>query len=1118
MPPKRKRSSTSCASQAKRHKQNQRLDPAKRQEEAERQRLRRQEASTRATTSTSARCEVYSQHRRRQRDAEAHRVARQDEERRSQERIRDASARRLAREDPATRREEQQQNTAAHQESRADPRYRAQEQQANTTRRQQVRASTHPSFRGFNYQPHNFFNTTDVGALSVECTHCGALKFPEETESLCCLKGNVQLEAFPQPQSFLRHLYEGTDSAGRHFLHTIRKYNSAFQMTSFGCNEITMAGFNPSFRVQGQVYHRIGSLVPSAGESPKFSQIYFIDNQQTELATRCGIVDGLRLDIVRGINELLHDNNHYVQLIKVAKEIFEQHDEPANVRVVINENKRPVGEHARRYNSPMCDEVGVLMPNDNVNNRDIVLHYRDGSLQRISELHRGYDPLQYPLLFSYGTDGWHINLKLANGRKLTAMVYYRYHIMVRQQVPVMLKAKWLFQQFLVDTYCKIETERLQFLRREQKSLRADCYQDLRDAMVDGDGDPRNVGRRVILPSSFTGGPRYMHERQQDAMTYVRKYGHPDLFITMTTNPNWPEIRNNLLPGQEPLDRPDLVARVFRLKVKKLLEMFTKEMIFGKPRARLYSIKWQKRGLPHCHLLLWLIPEHKITPDTIDDVICAEIPDPTVDPELHQIVTCNMVHGPCGSINPDSPCMEDGRCSKSYPKQFKADTQLGADSYPLYRRRSPEDGGQVATINMRVMGSRITQEIDNRWIVPYNKLLLRSLNCHCNVELCMSIKSIKYVLKYIHKGCDQATFALRSHQVDEISDFQNARYISSSEAAWRILEFPIHERFPPVEQLAVHLENGQRVYFTEDTAREQVSGDPPKTTLTEFFVLCQSDDFARTLLYQEVPQYYTWSRKTWNRRKQGKDVAGHPGVKEAQVIGRVYTISPRQGECFYLRLLLHHVRGPQSFADLRTVEGDLCSSFRDACLRLGLLEDDNQYHLAMDEASVSNSPASLRTLFAVILTWCEPSNPLEIYENHKEDMAEDFLHQQRTQHQDEDLEFNDDIFNVALNDLQEKVISMGGRELSEYGLPHPQTVDSDRFARVYRREIDYNHEEQQAYINCNVPLLTADQRDVYDTFCSMIDRDEGGMLFLDAPGGTGKTFLINLILAKLRSVQ
>ena len=191
-----------------------------------------------------------------------------------EEQQRDTAARRLAREDPVTRREEQQQDTASHQQARADPLYRALEQQANTARRQQVHASTHPSFRGLNYQPHSFFNTTDVGTLSVECTHCGALKFPQETKSLCCLKGNVQLEAFPQPQSFLRHLYEGTNTAGKHFLTSIRKYNSAFQMTSFGCNEITMAGFNPSFRVQGQVYHRIGSLVPSTGESPKFSQIY----------------------------------------------------------------------------------------------------------------------------------------------------------------------------------------------------------------------------------------------------------------------------------------------------------------------------------------------------------------------------------------------------------------------------------------------------------------------------------------------------------------------------------------------------------------------------------------------------------------------------------------------------------------------------------------------------------------------------------------------------------------------------------------------------------------------------------------------------------------------------
>ena len=162
--------------------------------------------------------------------------------------------------------------------------------------------------------------------------------------------------------------------------------------------------------------------------------------------------------------------------------------------------------------------------------------------------------------------------------------------------------------------------------------------------------------------------------------------------------------------------------------------------------------------------------------------------------------------------------------------------VGSDSYPLYKRSSPDNGRQISTITMRIGSSRINQEVDNRWIVPYNKLLLRSMNCHVNVELCMSIKSIKYVLKYVHEGCDQAIFTLQSNhssQVDEISDYQNARYVSSNEAVWRILEFPIHERDSSVQQLAVHLENGQRVYYTEDTARDQVSRNPPKTTLTEF---------------------------------------------------------------------------------------------------------------------------------------------------------------------------------------------------------------------------------------------------------------------------------------------
>jgi len=517
----------------------------------------------------------------------------------------------------------------------------------------------------------------------------------------------------------------------------------------------------------------------------------------------------------------------------------------------------------------------------------------------------------------------------------------------------LLQGARLFQQYLVVAYCKIETERLQFLRCEQKALGADSYISLRDSILAIDGDPRQVGQRVVLPATYTGGPRYMHERQSDAMAYVRRMGRADFFITMTCNPQWPEIADNLLPGQQAQDRPDMVARVFRQKHKKLMELIVKEAAFGKVRAWLYSIEYQKRGLPHAHILTWQDPQYKIRPEEIDLVIAAEIPDKDKDPQLHKLVLSHMIHGPCGAINMNSPCMVDRQCTKHFPKTFLQCTEQGIDSYPKYRRRKPEDGGHTGNIKMLQRSKCINQEVTNQWVVPYNPLLLREFNCHINVELCSSINSIKYVLKYVTKGTDQAVFELqRTHHdneqqtdqprvVDEIALFQNARYVGSCEAAWRILEHPTHDHFPPVVGLAVHLQNGQRVIFTEANAMNIAQGPPPATTLTAFFELCNNDIFAKTLKYADVPEYYTWNRSTkkWIRRKRGVPLDGNDPRNEiwrAPAIGRIYTVSPRAGECYFLRMLLNEVTGPTSFENLRTVNNHVCNTFREACHMRGLL--------------------------------------------------------------------------------------------------------------------------------------------------------------------------------------
>lgn len=140
-------------------------------------------------------------------------------------------------------------------------------------------------------------------------------------------------------------------------------------------------------------------------------------------------------------------------------------------------------------------------------------------------------------------------------------------------------------------------------------------------------------------------------------------------------------------------------------------------------------------------------------------------------------------------------MKDNSCSKRYPKALIKETQTGDDGYPQYRRRSLDDGG--FSVNIKGV------TIHNRWVVPYNPVLLRTCNAHVNVEYCHSVKSIKNVCKYVNKGSDQATFTLENGKdgKDEVTTYASGRYISSAKTVWRILEFPILERF--VVQLAVH---------------------------------------------------------------------------------------------------------------------------------------------------------------------------------------------------------------------------------------------------------------------------------------------------------------------------
>jgi len=148
----------------------------------------------------------------------------------------------------------------------------------------------------------------------------------------------------------------------------------------------------------------------------------------------------------------------------------------------------------------------------------------------------------------------------------------------------------LFHQYVVDAFTTIEEERLRWVRQNQTVLRADLYKNVCDAVMRGDTIAAATGKRIVLPSSFTSGPRYMVQNYQDAMAICRTFGNPDLFMTFTANPKWPEIQYMLqkIPGHSVDDRPDIKTRVFKMKLDQLMKHIVEGQYFGKIISGKYS--------------------------------------------------------------------------------------------------------------------------------------------------------------------------------------------------------------------------------------------------------------------------------------------------------------------------------------------------------------------------------------------------------------------------------------------------------------------------------------------------------------------------------------------------
>ncbi|XP_074314646.1 uncharacterized protein LOC141649873 [Silene latifolia] len=319
------------------------------------------------------------------------------------------------------------------------------------------------------------------------------------------------------------------------------------------------------------------------------------------------------------------------------------------------------------------------------------------------------------------------------------------------------------------------------LQRISGLIRVETYKNITNAVDRGETEPSSAGSRIFMSSSVLQSDGYTIE----IMRFVSK---------------------RVL---RPEDRPDILSRVFKMKLAELMKDLKDRHIFGRVIGDTYTIEFQKRGLPHAHILICLHRDVKFPEAAnVDKIISAEIPDPDENPLLYALVKENMIYGLCGKDFPTCPCMVASKCSRNFPKRCIESTTVDGDGYPVYKRR--EKGFTVV---------KSGRKLGNEWVVPYNAQLLLKYRAHINVEW-------------------------------------------SCEAVWRIFGFEIHYKTPPVERLRFHLPDEQSVVFNDEDPIDSII-DNPTIGMTKFLAWMdcnKSSEEAQQLLYSQFPTKFMWKQE------------------------------------------------------------------------------------------------------------------------------------------------------------------------------------------------------------------------------------------------------------------
>ncbi|XP_031333809.1 uncharacterized protein LOC116163816 [Photinus pyralis] len=1040
------------------------------------------------------------------------------------------------------------------------------------------------------------------------CPHCKALLFEDENSTMCCKNGDVVLpEIRPVPEEIRQLTSDAVHGKHFLQYFRIYNMLLRFGSVEAGRKKAPGEG-PPVLLINGEIKRNISPLFASDGKTPVHGQLYMLDPiTMHEAVARDPLYSkfGIRREILDKLFAVLRRCHPLCEAFEVMHTLYEE--KLAEVReqgfedvqhvtlVLVNPKKVPdtvadPGLHPRTVNLPQVNELCAFYVT-NERNEPIYRHgtwlkKNSGEVILLPLYHQANDCAHYVLNLAHGDPGYHSGIAKRASRNapvrrrdnaaelndiasppdavhdddedegddkqnVSIREFYRYHLAIRGGDPT-ASAHFLYpfgsiaQEYIIDQSIKADQQVYQYI---QKNAEIFCTTapEVRHALereLHRANNNKKLGKVIRLSSRMVGSPAWYQQKFHDAMALFQRKGKATFMVTSTGNPWWKEVRQHLMRGQKATDRPDIVNRVFFVKINKMRHLIEDKHIFGKVNAFTESLEFQKRGGPHTHRLISL--DCPNTSEYVDEYVSAEIPhlpseddksdEAEVQRKLRDLVVKYQIHD-CSSF-----CLnEKGKCNKGFPKKFSSETTIYEDRPALYRRRSPDDGGAVH----RTAKGRV---ITNASVVAYNPAYLLAWDAHHNVEFCYGTNACKYAVKYSFKVGNYAYVQITNANdpndptvdYDETEGIMKGYYRSAPEAHTSLYSWRRIRLSHTVYRLDVHLPGEGPLYYRrgfEDVLAARVLDSTTRLSRLEMYMAQCSEELRqgisemRNVTFPQLPETHWFDRRSnrWLKRKV-----------QRKIIGRLYPVQPGQLEKFAVYQLVMCKKGPLNWEDLRTPPNHAtpCETFVECAKVMGLLEDVEIWRRTLFEASNVGNPRMMRNLFAQILLCGHVTDPLALWNEFLP-----FMYDTRNLRENDDREKSRRI-NIALC-LLNRLLSRRWKTNADYHIPMPVNYDSvcnderdfffghdrvlddenllDPTVALPSENVDEEDIETEHVRNyANLPIyqrLNVEQRRIVDAVITAVQISPSvaaatnvpRLIFMSGAGGTGKTFVYRTLI-------